>query len=50
MGPKENHKKNPQTIYGMGENNFKCCTQQGLSLQNTQTTHTTQQQKNQQPN
>ena len=32
--------------YGMGENSFKQCNQQGLNLQYIQTTPTTQQQKN----
>ena len=35
--------------YRMGENICKWCDWQGLNLQNIQTTHTTQQQKNKQP-
>ena len=43
---KENHKKNKKTTYRMGENSCKLWNQQELNLQNMQTTHTTQQQKN----
>ena len=43
---KENHKKDKKTTCGMGENSFKQCNQQGLNLQNTRKTYTTQQQKN----
>ena len=32
-----------KTTYGMGENCFKQCNQQGLNLQNIQIMHTTQQ-------
>ena len=39
-----------RTTYGMGENSFKRCNQQGLNLQNIQKTHTPQQQKSKQPN
>ena len=38
--------KKKKTTYRMGENSFKWCNWQGLNLQNTQTTYTTQQQKN----
>ena len=38
------------TTYRMGENSFKRCNRQGLNLQIIQATHTTQQQKNKQPN
>ena len=34
----------------MGENICKWCNQQGVNFQNIQTTHTTQYQKNKQPN
>ena len=44
---KGNHEK---TIYGMGENSYKQSNWQELNLQNTQKTHTIQQQKNKQPN
>ena len=36
-----------KTTYGIGESSFKRCNQQGLNLQNIQTTHTTEQQKKQ---
>ena len=36
-----------KTTYGMGENIYKQCTWQRFNFQNTQTTHTTQQQKTQ---
>ena len=39
-----------KTTCRMGENSFKRCNQQGLDLQNIETTHTIQQQKNKQPN
>ena len=39
-----------KTTYRMGENICKWCERQGLNLQNIQTAHTTQQQKNKQPN
>ena len=46
-----NHqKKKEQTTYVMGENSCKWSNWQGLNLQNIQTTHTAQQQKNKQPN
>ena len=38
------------TTYGIGENSCRRCSHQGLNLQNIQTTHITQQQKNKQPN
>ena len=47
---KEKHKKkkkNRKTTYEKGENIYKLCKQQRLNLQNTQTAHTTQQQKTQ---
>ena len=43
---KGNHKQNEKTTYRLGENICKRCEQQGLNLQNIQTAHTTQQQKN----
>ena len=39
---KETIKKSKKTTYGMGENGCKLCNQQGINLQNIQTTHTTQ--------
>ena len=57
MGPSQIYKllHRKETIkkiknLGMGQNRIKRCNQQGLNLQNIQTTHTTQQQKNKQPN
>ena len=47
---KKQKPKNKLTTYVMGENNFKRCNQQGLNLQNTQTTQTIKQQKCKQPN
>ena len=47
---KGNHKQNEKTTYGLGKNIFKRCNQQGVNIQNTQTAHTTQYQKNRQPN
>ena len=49
---KGNHKQNEKTTNGIGENIniWKLCDQQGLNFQNIQTAHTTQQQKNKQPN
>ena len=44
---KGNHKK--KATYRIGENSWKWCNWQELNLQNTQTTHTTQQRKNKQP-
>ena len=41
---------NKVSTYRMGENSCKQCSGQRRDLQNTQTTHTTQQQKNKQPN
>ena len=41
---------NEKTTYGIGENIYKWCDRQGLSLQNIQTAHITQQQKTKQPN
>ena len=45
MHSKENHKQN-DTIHRMGENICKWCTPQGINLQNLQTAHETQYQKN----
>ena len=42
---KGNHKQNEKTTYGMGENIYEQCDQQGLNFQNIQTVHTTQQQQ-----
>ena len=61
MGPKQTYKLLPskgnlkeknkkQKNHGMGGNSWKQCNQQGLNLQNIQTTHTTQRQKNKQSN
>ena len=58
---KEKHKKRKEKkgkgrkgkerkTYRIGENTCKKCNRQGLNLQNIQTTHTTQQQKNKQSN
>jgi len=47
---KGNHKQNEKTIYRLGENICKWCDQQGINFQNIQTAHTTQKQKNKQPN
>uniref|UniRef100_A0A8W4FBA0 Uncharacterized protein n=1 Tax=Sus scrofa TaxID=9823 RepID=A0A8W4FBA0_PIG len=46
---KGNHKKTKKTTYGMGENSLKQGNRQGLNFQNTQTTHTTQRQKTNNP-
>ena len=43
-------KKNEKTTYRLGENICKWCNRQGLNLQNIETAHTSQQQKNKQPN
>ena len=50
MHNKGNHEQNEKTTYEMGENICKWWYQQGLNLQNIQTAHTIQQQKNKQPN
>ena len=42
MHSKGNHKQNEKKTYRMGENIHKCCYQQGINLQNIQTTHTAQ--------
>ena len=51
MGPNEtykllfnngNHKQNEKATYGLAENIYKWCNQQGLNFKNIQTTHTTQ--------
>ena len=47
---KGNHKQNEKTIYSLEENICKWCDQQGINFQNIQTDHTTQNQKNKQPN
>ena len=47
---KGNHIQNEKITYRLGENICKWCDQQGLNFQNIQTAHTTQQQKNKQPN
>ena len=44
---KENHKQNKKTTYRMGKNICKCCDQQELNFQNTQTAHTAQEQQKQ---
>ena len=44
---KGNPKENKKTTYRMGENGFKPCNGQGLSLQDIQATYTIQQQKSQ---
>ena len=44
---KETIKKKKKTTCRMGENSCKQCNQQGLNLQNIQTTHVTQWQKKQ---
>ena len=46
----ENHKQNEKTTYGLGENICKQCNWQGLNFQNILTAHTTQWQRNKQPN
>ena len=49
MGPNQTYKllhSKGKKKYGMGENSFKQCNQQGLNLQYIQTTPTAQQQKN----
>ena len=46
---KGNHKQSKNTTYRMGLTICKRCYQQGLNFQNIQTAHTTQQQKNKQP-
>ena len=45
-----NHQQNKKATYGMGEDICKRCNQQGIIIQNIQTAHTTQYQKNKQPN
>ena len=42
--------KKMKTTHRMGENLCQQCNRQGPNLQNIQTTHATQQQKNKQPN
>ena len=46
---KRNHKQNETTAYIMGVNICKLWNWQGLNFQNTQTAHTTQQQKTNNP-
>ena len=43
-------RKEEKTTYGMGEDTCKWCNPRGSNFQNIQTTHTTQLQKNKQPN
>ena len=47
---KGNHQQNEKTIDRTGENTCKQCYWQGVNIQNKQTAHTTQYQKNKQPN
>ena len=47
---KGNHKQSKKTTFGMGENICKRCDRQGFNLQNIQTAHAAQYQKNKQPN
>ena len=47
---KGNHQQNEKTTYKMGGNTCKQCDQQGVNIQNIQRAHTTQYQKNKQPN
>ena len=42
---KRNHQQNKKAIYGTGDNIYKPHIQYGISIQNIQGTHTTQQQK-----
>ena len=44
---KGDHKQNEKTPYRMGKNICKCCDQQELNFQNTQTAHTAQEQQKQ---
>ena len=44
------YQQNKRTTYRMGENICKPCKRQGINLQNTQTAHATQYQKNKQSN
>ena len=46
---KGNHKNTKKRTYGMEENSYKWYNQQGINLQNIQTTHTPKQQKNNNP-
>ena len=50
MHSKGNHKQNKKTTHRMGENICKWCDWQGINLQNLQTAHVAQYQKNKQPN
>ena len=50
MHCKRNHKQNKMTTLEMGENICQGRNGQGNNLQNMQTTHATQYQKNEQPN
>ena len=47
---KGNHKQKEKKPHRMGGNLCKQCDQEGLNFQNIQIAHTTQQQKNKQPN
>ena len=49
MHSKGNHKENEKTTHRMGENICKWCDQHGINLQNLQTAHAAQYQKNKQP-
>ena len=50
MHSKGNHRQNEKTTHRMEENICKQCDCQGISLQNLQTVHVAQYQKNKQPN
>ena len=50
MHSKGSYKQGENTPLRMGENNSKGNNWQGINLQNTQVAHTTQYQKNKQPN
>ena len=50
MHSKENYKQGEKTIHRMGENNRKWNNWQKINFQNKQAAHTTQYQKNKQPN
>ena len=49
MHSKGNHKQNEKTTHRMGKNGCKPCNWQGINLQNLQTAHAVQYQKNKQP-
>ena len=50
MHSKGNHEQNEKATLRMGENMCKQSNQQGINLQNIQTVHAAQYQKNKQPN